>query len=61
MIQMLGYLFAAVGIFAVAVLVVALSNRLPSLTSFQIRAEFKKDTEDSPKEDKPKLGDGNER
>lgn len=58
---MLGYLFAAVGIFAVAVLVVAFSNRLPSLASFQIRAESRKDTEDSPKEDKPKLGDGGER
>lgn len=55
MIHMLGYLFAAVGIFAVAVLVVAFANRIPSLTSFQVRAEFKKDTE---QKDRPKLGNG---
>ena len=58
MTQMLGYLFAAVAIFAVAVLVVAFANRLPSLTSFQVRAEFKKDTEE---QDRPKIEDGNGR
>lgn len=57
MIQMLGYLFATVGIFAVAVLVVAFAHRIPALTSFQIRAEFKKDMES---QDMTKLGDGSE-
>jgi len=55
MMQMMGYLLAAVAVFAVAVLVVAGANRLHSLTSFQVRAEFRKDSDG---QDRPRLGDG---
>jgi hypothetical protein len=57
MIQMLAYLLAAVGIFAVAVMVVAFANRLPFLTSFQVKAEFKRDEEG---QERPKLRDVSE-